>query len=870
MENKGFEAVEITGMGQNQRIPQDVGHKNRTRFRCRSISPPLPHHQHRHQHSHQHQLGQRKDSDVIERPGRRSPPVFRPQRLLHTISSALTPKPIHMDQRYSADSFMDTGGIKTGSMWHPVSNLVHSLQSFQKPRALSLDKATEQAAVIVKIPKPSVDHCGRFDIGHPTACDASIVDDPDTDSRARFVTGPTLQVGPTIVPSSADSSLVGRDDTCTTVNTLSNGRTCYARRRKSPVFMDEDHLGRPAYPHQKSNPVIVRINVSGERFHVFHTTLQKDPYVYSKMLEDAMWLPDEREYFFERDPGVFRFIHNYLRYGEVHLPTGLCGPLLEKELDEWGIPLGLDIQRCCLGPVISSKFKVDSLRKFENHLEPDIIKPSYWIHSPRWQAFRAKVWQVIDVAPRVIHHSTMKHRGSIDSNAFSITSRYDFPSRKASPSGDCLNDDDDDDDNDADATSTVRDYTRSLTNSVLRNQSLRLPLQSGEGLNQLLAVQPRLIINSLSKREKTIIRWARRLYVTYETLIVTAAVLVFMLSTVDQYRIPITADGSSSVIRNSSSNSVLSGARPAHMKDQVNTDTHTNRTSISLPIPSIVNMDIFFSVTITIDVLTRMVFCPAIRPWLFSLYTLIDILSLVPFYCELILYEMINHKAFVNANDWLVHLMSIEGYVVILKVFVVLRLFRVLRRHRGTRVLLYTIRTTCLDMCIIVILILESALFFGAAIYFTDDNFNNIPRGFWWAFITMSTVGYGDLVPTHTVGYVVAMVCVLTGTLLMSCTIPVLVNHFILYYDHADQLAMVKQMHRTARRKARSRNMSKYAQKALSSARVLMNATLNNAVAKVNSTIQLSARTTTEMKDPVLIADKKQGTGSENNLTTQK
>ncbi|TPP42780.1 Potassium voltage-gated channel protein egl-36 [Fasciola gigantica] len=563
------------------------------------------------------------------------------------------------------------------------------------------------------------------------------------------------------------------------------------------------------------------------------------------MLEDAMWLPDEREYFFERDPGVFRFIHNYLRYGEVHLPTGFCGPLLEKELDEWGIPLGLDIQRCCLGPVISSKFKVDSLRKFENHLEPDIIKPSYWIHSPRWQAFRAKVWQVIDVAPRVIHQSTMKHRGSTDSNAFSITSRYDYPSRKVSASDDCLNDDDDDG---VEAQSTGRDFSRSLANSVLKNQSLRLPLQSGEGLNQLLAVQPRLIISSLSTREKLIMRWARRLYVTYETLIVTAAVLVFMLSTVDQYRIPIRTDGSSPEVENSTQN------------------TGTNRTSITLPIPSIVKMDVFFSITITIDVLTRMVFCPAIRPWLFSLYTLIDILSLVPFYCELILYEMIHHKAFVNAEDWLVRLMSIEGYVVILKVFVVLRLFRVLRRHRGTRVLLYTIRTTFLDMCIIVILILESALFFGAAIYFTDDNFNNIPRGFWWALITMSTVGYGDLVPTHTVGYVVAMICVITGTLLMSYTIPVLVNHFILYYDHADQLAMVKQMHRSAKRKARSRNMSKYAQKALSSARVLMNNTLNNAVAKVNSTIQLSARTM-EVKDPGLVVEKKQRAVSEDNLS---
>ncbi|VDP85168.1 unnamed protein product [Echinostoma caproni] len=444
----------------------------------------------------------------------------------------------------------------------------------------------------------------------------------------------------------------------------------------------------------------------------------------------------------------------------------------------------------------------------------------------------------------------MKHRGSIESNAFSISSRFDVPSRKTSTF------EYEDDDNENTTATTSRDISRDLPNGISQTQSLRMPLQSGEGMSQLLAIQPRLIINSLSKREKTIIRWARRLYVTYETLIVTSAVLVFMLSTVDQFRVPIVTGGAAKIPVKNNSNAPI-----AALMNQVDVDVRTNQTSVSLPIPSIVHMDIFFSITITIDVLARMIFCPAIRPWLCSLYTLIDILSLVPFYCELILYEMIYFKAFVNSNDWLVSLMNIEGYIVILKVFVVLRLFRVLRRHRGTRVLLYTIKTTCLDMFIIVILILESALFFGAAIYFTDDNFNNMPRGFWWALITMSTVGYGDLVPTHTVGYVVAMVCVITGTLLMSYTIPILVNHFILYYDHADQLAMVKQMHRSARRKARSRTMSKYAQKALSSARVLMNATLTNAVAKVNSTIQLTSRTM-EVKDPGLVVEKKQSTAS--------
>lgn len=110
---------------------------------------------------------------------------------------------------------------------------------------------------------------------------------------------------------------------------------------------------------------ILKLNISGTRFLVKMDTLRKDPMVYEKILEDAEWLADSDEYYFERDPVVFRFVHAYLRYEEMHLPLNICGPLLEKELEAWGLQLGFDVQRCCLGPVMDSKSKLDSLKKFE-------------------------------------------------------------------------------------------------------------------------------------------------------------------------------------------------------------------------------------------------------------------------------------------------------------------------------------------------------------------------------------------------------------------------------------------------------------------------------------------------------------------------
>ncbi|VDQ15627.1 unnamed protein product, partial [Trichobilharzia regenti] len=296
---------------------------------------------------------------------------------------------------------------------------------------------------------------------------------------------------------------------------------------------------------------------------------------------------------------------------------------------------------------------------------------------------------------------------------------------------------------------------------------------------------------SSTESEAKYITWLRRLYLIYETLIVTSAVGVFMMSTVKDFREPFYL--SSSAMPNGTS--LDNFPNPSV---QIPVSRRTNSSQLTLPAKWLVQMDIFFSIAITIDVL--------------------------------ILYN--SNYDDPQAVSWILSVLRVEEYFVILKVFVVLRLFRVLRRHRGTRVLLYTIRTTIADVSIIVVLILESALFFGAAIYFVDKSFPDIPQGFWWALITMSTVGYGDLVPKNTWGYIVATACIILGALLMSYTIPVLVNHFLLYYAHADQLYMVKQLHRTAKRKIRNRRMSRYLHKALASAKTFVNATID----KKNST----------------------------------
>lgn len=90
------------------------------------------------------------------------------------------------------------------------------------------------------------------------------------------------------------------------------------------------------------------------------------------------------------------------------------------------------------------------------------------------------------------------------------------------------------------------------------------------------------------------------------------------------------------------------------------------------------------------------------------------------------------------------------------------------------------------------IFLLIAMLVFATMIYYAErqdatqpsEQFNTIPMGFWWAIITMTTVGYGDISPVTPVGYVVGTACCVVGVLLVALTFPVISNNFTLFYTH--------------------------------------------------------------------------------------
>ena len=92
----------------------------------------------------------------------------------------------------------------------------------------------------------------------------------------------------------------------------------------------------------------VILNVGGQRHETHLSTLNNFTDTRLTWISEQIKLDPRpnREFFFDRHPGLFSHILNYFRTGKLHAPRDICGPMFAEELSYWGIDSKL-IEPCC-------------------------------------------------------------------------------------------------------------------------------------------------------------------------------------------------------------------------------------------------------------------------------------------------------------------------------------------------------------------------------------------------------------------------------------------------------------------------------------------------------------------------------------------
>ena len=118
----------------------------------------------------------------------------------------------------------------------------------------------------------------------------------------------------------------------------------------------------------------------------------------------------------------------------------------------------------------------------------------------------------------------------------------------------------------------------------------------------------------------------------------------------------------------------------------------------------------------------------------------------------------------------------------------VFRIFKLSRHSKGLQILGQTIRASMRELGLLIFFLMICVVLFSSAVYFAEagldeaSHFRSIPDAFWWAVVTMTTVGYGDMRPISAWGKLVGSMCAIAGVLTIALPVPVIVSNFNYFY----------------------------------------------------------------------------------------
>ena len=184
---------------------------------------------------------------------------------------------------------------------------------------------------------------------------------------------------------------------------------------------------------------------------------------------------------------------------------------------------------------------------------------------------------------------------------------------------------------------------------------------------------------------------------------------------------------------------------------------------------------LFFAIELSLRFLT----CPARNEMFKNWHNFVDIIIVL----SLIVTFALNVKRDFYTSIPLMYTYIVARGFIILRL---LRLFRFSRHFTGLKVVYLSLRASIKELGLLCMTFFITTSLFGGLIYYAEfsveGQFDNVLVGIWWATVTLTTIGYGDYVPTVPVGYVLGGICGMCGLLLLSMPIAIIATNFNDFY----------------------------------------------------------------------------------------
>jgi len=136
----------------------------------------------------------------------------------------------------------------------------------------------------------------------------------------------------------------------------------------------------------------------------------------------------------------------------------------------------------------------------------------------------------------------------------------------------------------------------------------------------------------------------------------------------------------------------------------------------------------------------------------------------------------------------------------VLRIFVLFRVFKLLRYTKSIHQFMEVLSTKKFELFTLLFLLLFIVATAGIAIYVFEqhinENINSLFDAFYWALITISTVGYGDISPVTTEGRVVSMLVIIAGIAMISFVTSVIVSSFSEKLDELKENRLVEELNK--------------------------------------------------------------------------